>query len=178
MRIKSIIWTALALLAAGCCRNNVVGTRTDALEDSVWEASAWISAVEAPVITGKVNGRENYRAADGASWFLSTVSNPRKVVKAVWMTTALGVYEIYVNGKPVGNDALKPGYTHPLKTRVSYTYDITDAFNKAAGAENVLSANVTPGWWADKIVTPNGHEGMLGDKPAFRSVLQLTFADG
>ena len=154
------------------------GTRTEALEDSAWEKSAWISAANAPVVTGKVNSKQNYRAADGASWFLSTVKNPQKVVKAVWMTTALGVYEIYVNGKPVGEDALKPGYTHPVKTRISYTYDITDAFNKAAQAENVLSAQVTPGWWADKIVTPNGHEGMVGRKPAFRAVLQLTYADG
>lgn len=170
--------TALALLAAGCCRNSFTGTRTEALEDSAWEKSAWISAANAPVVTGKVNNRQNYRAADGASWFLSIVRNPQKVVKAVWMTTALGVYEIYVNGKPVGEDALKPGYTHPLKTRISYTYDITDAFNKAAQAENVLSAQVTPGWWADKIVTPDGHEGMVGRKPAFRAVLQLTYADG
>ena len=178
MRIKNIIWTALVFLAAACGRNGIVGTRTDALDQASWEASEWISAADAPVLTGIVNNRENYRAADGASWFLSTVKNPGKVVKAVWMTTALGVYEIYVNGKPVGDDALKPGYTHPLKTRISYTYDITNAFNRAAGAENVLSAQVTPGWWADRIVTPNGHEGMLGDKPAFRAVLQLTFADG
>ena len=178
MSIKNIIWTALVFLAAACGRNGIVGTRTDALDQESWEASEWISAADAPVLTGIVNNRENYRAADGASWFLSTVKNPGKVVKAVWMTTALGVYEIYVNGKPVGDDALKPGYTHPLKTRISYTYDITDAFNRAAGAENVLSAQVTPGWWADRIVTPNGHEGMLGDKPAFRAVLQLTLADG
>ena len=42
----------------------------------------------------------------------------------------------------------------------------------------MLSAQVTPGWWADKIVTPSGSEGMLGKKCAFRGVLQLTYADG
>ncbi len=179
MRFFPILAAALALMVAGCCNNDVTGIRTDALDSNAWEQSEWISAVDAPVVTGVVNSREGHRrAADGASWFLTTVKNPGKVVSAKWMTTALGVYELYVNGKPVGADALKPGFTHPEKTRNSYTYDITRAFNKAAGAENELSAQVTPGWWADKVITPNGHDGMVGSKPAFRAVLKLTFADG
>ena len=42
----------------------------------------------------------------------------------------------------------------------------------------MLSAQVTPGWWGDKIVTPGGNKGMFGTKCAFRGVLELTFADG
>ena len=168
-----------ALVLAACSSNNAVGTRTDALNSSAWDSSVWISAADAPVITGLVNGREGHRrSADGASWFVSTVRNGGKVVSAKWMTAGLGVYELYLNGKPVGEDFLKPGYTHPQRTKRSYTYDITDAFNKAAGADNVLSAQVTPGWWADKIVTPNGSDGMVGNKCAFRAVLELTYADG
>ena len=122
------------MVVAGCVDSAVVGTRTEALEGNAWEQSQWISAVDAPVITDVVNGQEGHRrAADGASWFLSTVSNPGKVVSARWMTTALGICELYLNGKPVGTDALKPGFTHPQKTRISYTYDITEAFKKAAG---------------------------------------------
>ena len=94
------------------------------------------------------------------------------------MATSLGVFEIYINGKPIGNEFLKPGFTHVLKTRRSFTYDITDAFNSGANAENTLSAQVTPGWWADKIVTPGGGNGMLGKKCALRAVLELTYADG
>ncbi len=70
------------------------------------------------------------------------------------MTAGLGVYELYLNGRPVGNEFLKPGFTHYAKTKRSFTYDVTDAFNAKSGAENVLSAQVTPGWWADKIITP------------------------
>ncbi|MBS7277414.1 MAG: family 78 glycoside hydrolase catalytic domain, partial [Bacteroidales bacterium] len=40
------------------------------------------------------------------------------------------------------------------------------------------AVQVTPGWWADKIITPAGHEGMIGKKVAFRGVLELTYADG
>ena len=143
-----------------------------------WDASQWISAADAPVIEGTVKDNENNRAADGASWFLTTVKNEHRVVKAEWMTTALGTYELYVNGRLVGDEVLKPGFTHPQKTRRSFTYDITSLMNCKQGRENVLAAQVTPGWWADKIVTPGNHNGMRGRKCAFRSVLRLTFADG
>ena len=149
---------------------------TAALNDSVWKSSSWISVVDAPVVLGEV--ADGSRAADGASWFLATVRNDKKVSRALWMTTGLGVYELYVNGKPVGDEILKPGFTHPEKTRLSFTYDVTGLFDTASGAENVLSAQVTPGWWADKIVTPAGHDGMIGRKCAFRGVLALYYSDG
>ena len=150
---------------------------TEPLEDAAWNTSVWISAADAPVVTGSVGGA-NIRSADGASWFLSTVKNEGKVVGAKWMTTGLGVYELYVNGEPVGAEVLKPGFTHYEKTKLAYTYDVTAALKKGKGAENVLSAQVTPGWWADKIITPGGHDGMVGKKCAFRGVLELTYADG
>ena len=169
-----VVALVAAMFFVGCgSQNAYVGVKSDALADEAWNSSIWLSAVDAPVLE-KWN---EDRAADGASWFVSTLQNEQKVTSAKWMTTGLGVYEIYLNGEPVGNEYLKPGFTHVLKTRRSFTYDITAAFNKAAGAENQLSAQVTPGWWADKIVTPNAHK-MWGTKPAFRGVLELTYADG
>ena len=75
-------------------------------------------------------------------------------------------------------EVLKPGFTHAGKTKYSYTYDITDAIVRGKGAENQFSVQVTPGWWADKIVTPGKHVGMVGRKCAFRGVVELTFGDG
>ena len=161
-------------LNSGLINATEVGKRTDALEASAWNDSQWISAVDAPVVKGHNNGR----AADGASWFVSTVKNEQKIVSAKWMTAGLGVYELYVNGKPVGGEFLKPGFTHYAKTKRSFTYDITDVIHTKPNAENMLSVQVTPGWWADKIITPGGHDGMIGKKCAFRGVLELTFSDG
>ena len=177
--MKKHLLLLLAVLVAASCGPKTapefVGKRTEALDASAWEASAWISAQDAPV---KVWPEGGDRAADGASWFLTTVRSGKKVTSAVWMTTALGVYDLYVNGQLVGEEVLKPGFTHPYKTRRSFTYDITEAFVKKAGAENVLSAQVTPGWWGDKIVSPGGPQGFVGKKCAFRGVLELTYADG
>ena len=176
----------IIMTVAAACVATVMGTfdasaasgkRIAALDDAHWSSSVWISAANAPVVTGRIEGK-NERAADGASWFLTTVKNEKRVAKARWMTAGLGVYQLYVNGKSIGTEVLRPGFTHYEKTKLSFAYDVTDAFTTAAGAENVLSVQVTPGWWGDKIETPGGNEGMIGKKVAFRGVLELTYADG
>ena len=123
--IKGFLLATTIALIASCttvAAPKSVGERTAALGDSAWDSSQWISAVDAPVATGK----KLTRAADGANWFLSTVKNEQTVTSAKWMTTALGVYEIYVNGKLVGEEVLKPGFTHRAKTKHSFTYDVTE----------------------------------------------------
>ncbi len=176
--VKNVAMGLIALTISACSsqRGTVIGERTEPLSATMWEQSEWLSVVDAPVITGTIN--DGARAADGASWFLSKLSNEKRVKRAVWMTTGLGVYDLFVNGQKVGEEVLKPGFTHREKTKRAFTYDITKLFVCKAGGENVLAAQVTPGWWADKIVTPGGHDGMIGRKCAFRGVLELTYTDG
>lgn len=166
-----------ALSAVEGGTRNVAGHLTGALGDSLWAGSEWISAADAPVVTHQVTDPDG-RAADGASWFVSETCNGKKVLSAKWMTAGLGVYTLYVNGTPIGEEILKPGFTHYAKTKLSFTYDITEAFECGKGAHNTLAVQVTPGWWADKIITPWGTDGMIGKKVAFRGVLELTYDDG
>jgi len=173
---KHLILAGLMLSALACNAQQSVGTLVDYHLVGPWNESAWISAQDAQVVTGKVV--DGTRAADGASWFVSNPRNAKKVKRAIWKTTALGTYDLYINGQLVGEEVLKPGFTHYEKTKYSFTYDITKAFKKAAGQENQLAVQVVPGWWADKIITPGGHDGMIGKKVAFRGVLSLTYADG
>lgn len=169
---------AVAAIALSGCRPRAefTGELTDALEPAQWSDAQWISAADAPVVTGKV--KDGSRAADGASWFVATPVNDGRVVSAKWMTAGLGVYELYVNGQRIGSEILKPGFTHYKKTKISYTYDVTAAIKTSKGAVNQLAVQVTPGWWADKIITRAGSNGMFGKKCAFRGVLQLTYTDG
>ncbi len=181
MLMPSLAVAAMALtLTMSSCRTQsaVNGSRTDALGAAAWSSSEWISAVDAPLVTGKVNEGDNGCSAKGSSWFVATVTNEHKVKRVRWMTTGLGVYELYINGTRVGDEVLKPGFTHNAKTKRSFTYDVTSLFLRKANAENVLAVQVTPGWWADKIVSPTDEEGMFGKKCAFRGILELTYADG
>ena len=176
-KIVCAIVLAMMIPTKNLAEPGYVGKRVGALDPSTWNQSVWISASQASVITGPINGN-NCRAADGASFFISTLKNDKKVASVKWMTTGLGIYILYVNGQEVGDEVLKPGFTHYAKTKRSFTYDITDAIHKQAGAENQLAVQVTPGWWADKIITPEGHDGMIGKKCAFRGVVEVTYTDG
>ena len=178
MRTKALIG-ALALAVVSCAKPVPVpqaGILTDPLDNGAWGVSQWISVADAPIAKGPA--LDNHKSARGSSWFLSEVTNEKKVTKAVWMTTGLGVYDLFLNGELVGKEVLKPGFTHFAKTKRSFTYDITGIFAKDAGAVNVLSVQVTPGWWADKIITTGDKETMQGLKCAFRGVLELTYDDG
>lgn len=195
MKQHLALLAGMVFLASGMtARTGNYGTFVAPLDDGLWSQTQWISAADAPEMNELVN--DTSLAADGASWFLTTVKNAKKVKAAQWMATSLGVFDLYVNGKAIGEEVLKPGFTHYKKTKYSFTYDITDAVNTSAGAVNNFAVEVTPGWWGDKIITPNDpavqsgnpvHDpqnteskpvGMLGKKPAYRGVIKLTYDDG
>ena len=93
---KSIAMAAILVgsTACGSAPASFVGSLTDALDDSAWESSAWISAPDAQVVTGTIY--DGTRSADGASWFVATVRNGGKVASAKWMTTGLGLSLIHI----------------------------------------------------------------------------------
>ena len=177
IRILPLVAGMLLLpdVCAGAAR--IAGKRVEPLDSSLWKRSEWISVADAPVVTGRIEGA-NERAADGAGWFTASFANDRKVKSAKWMTSGLGTYGLFVNGHQIGEEILKPGFTHYAKTKLSFTYDITDARDRKKGATNDFAVQVTPGWWGDKIITPGGNEGMIGRKVAFRGVIELTYTDG
>ena len=139
----------------------------------------WISVPGAPVYVGPVG--DNARAADGTSWFARSFANRGDVAKATWKVSGLGVFEAFVNGRRVGDDFLKPGFTHTRKTKYAFTYDVTGLLNRGEGEKNVLAAEVSAGWWRDKIVTPahkSDKRGFAGNKSAFLGELEVVYMDG
>lgn len=133
-------------------------------------AAEWISAVDAPVADAAL--KKTCRAPDGTSWFAASVRNRADVRRAVWRVTALGVFDVYVNGRRVGDDFLKPGYTHARKLRYRYDYDVTAELKTKTGEANDLAAEVSHGWWSDGIAA------YPGVKPAFWGELEIEYADG
>ena len=106
--------------------------------------------------------------------FVKSFDVTGQVKDAKWTVSGLGVFRVYLNGREVGaEDFLKPGLTHILKRRHSFTYDVT-AFMKPG--RNVLAAEVSTGWWRDGVVR---HPGVTPAKEsAFGGTLTLLFSDG
>lgn len=82
-----------------------------------------------------------------------------KNVKSVKLTaTALGVFEVYVNGKRVGDDELKPGWTDYRRRVFEFEYDITSLCK--TNGQNCIVACVAPGWYSGNI-----SYSIYGNKP-------------
>ena len=145
------------------------GFETGILSEADWKGAEWIAVQgSAPEVTKEL--RKGNLAAPGTSCFVKSIDLGEDVAEAMWTVTGQGVFEAYVNGVRIGDDFLKPGFTHVLKTRHSFTYDVTPLLSKKG--DTVFAAEVSAGWWRDKIV------GYLGRESAFRAQLIVRYADG
>ena len=77
--------------------------------------------------------------------------------QAVLQATALGVYDVTVNGQRVGSHELKPGWTDYRKEVTFQTFDVTPLLHKG---ENTLCLQLSRGWWAGDI-----SRGVYGKHP-------------
>ncbi|MET7368107.1 alpha-L-rhamnosidase [Streptomyces sp. NPDC005566] len=97
----------------------------------------------------------------------------KRVARARLYSTALGLYEVFLNGKRVGEDRLAPGWTDYDK-RVQYqTYDVTGLVS--AGG-NAIGVTLATGWYAGNIAWFGPHQ--YGEQPAVLAQLEVTFTDG
>ena len=84
--------------------------------------------------------------------------------------TALGCFNLYMNGQKIGTDELMPGWTDYEKRVLYYTYDVTDV----AMQENVVAVPVSSGWWAGRISLDTYGE----NDTAFICVIETEYQDG
>lgn len=97
----------------------------------------------------------------------------KPIARAVIYATALGVYELTLNGKRVGDHILAPEWTDFSKRLRYQEYDVTSLL---ASGQNVLGAQVANGWYSGHI--GNGGFQYWGRSPALLAQLELTYADG
>jgi len=96
------------------------------------------------------------------------------VTRATVYVTALGAYELHLNGQKVGNDVLTPGWTQFTKRVYYQTYDVTT--NVQSGS-NTISAILGDGWYASDLAF-KGSRLNYGGTPRFLAQLVLQLADG
>ncbi len=95
------------------------------------------------------------------------------VQRAVLYVTALGLYEVHLNGQRVGDHVLAPDWTDYRK-RVRYqAYDVTGLLKSG---DNAIAALLGNGWFSGHI--GNGGFQFFGQEPAFLAQLEITHADG
>ena len=98
----------------------------------------------------------------------------KKVKTARLYVSALGLYDLYLNGKKVSNDLFTPGWTS-YKNRVQYqTYDVTTMLQ---GKSNAIGAIIGDGWYRGNIGF-KGQHNYYGKQIALIAQLQIDFTDG
>jgi alpha-L-rhamnosidase len=149
------------------------------LEKSDWEGT-WISAGKDP--SGDLeppSGEEYDDLANGLApspYLRREFPLDKPVNRARLYATARGVYELYINGKRVGNDVLAPGWTD-YDRRIQYqTYDVTPLL---AEGQNALGAVLGDGWFAGFVGFDPKHRGALyGPRPQLLAQLDVEYEDG
>ena len=72
----------------------------------------------------------------------------KEVESARIYAAARGLYELQLNGEPVGDQELAPGWTD-YNTRIQYqTYDVTD---QLGAGDNAFGAEIADGWYAGRV---------------------------
>jgi alpha-L-rhamnosidase len=98
----------------------------------------------------------------------------KKIKRAVVYASALGLYELYINGSRVGDDYFTPGWTDYNK-RVYYRgYDVSSLLKKG---QNAIGAILAEGWYAGGIAWCDTREN-YGGKLRFIGQLEVEYADG
>lgn len=99
---------------------------------------------------------------------------PQAVTRATVYVTALGAYELRLNGQKVGNDVLTPGWTDFFKRVYYQTYDVTSMVQQGS---NTLGAILGDGWYAS-VLAYKGQRLNYGGTPRFMAQLVVQLADG
>ena len=89
-------------------------------------------------------------------------------------TTALGVYQFFLNGKKVGEDELTPGWTSYKKHLCYQTYNVSSMLKKG---KNELRAMLGAGWYKGKMGFLKQRNN-YGDRTAFLMQLSVKYTDG
>ncbi|MCI2256142.1 family 78 glycoside hydrolase catalytic domain [Domibacillus sp. PGB-M46] len=100
----------------------------------------------------------------------------KKIESARVYATARGIYELYLNGKRVGNDYFNPGLTQYNKNHMYQTYDVTDMLK--SNKTNAFGAMLGEGWWSGAITFNTSNWNFFGDRQSLLAKLVITYSDG
>jgi hypothetical protein len=98
----------------------------------------------------------------------------RKITRATAYISGLGFFELYLNGRKVGDHVLEPGWTNYHRTRLYATYEVDDFLHPGANAIGVVLGNGMYNVAGGRYVKFNGSMG----RPEFILQLRLEYDNG
>jgi alpha-L-rhamnosidase len=94
--------------------------------------------------------------------------------RAMVYATALGLYELHINGKRIGEDYFTPGWTDYNKRLYYQSYDVTEMLDKGG---NTIGAILADGWYAGYLGSKR-RKALYGKDPRLLVQLEIEYEDG
>jgi len=156
-----------------------------------WSVKVWdkdgktIQSAVASFETGMMN-MQNWKGAwiqdtrdihlKPAPYFRRLFPITKKIISARAYIAVAGLYELYINGKRIGDHRLDPMYTRFDRRTLYVTYDVTEQLNQGKNAIGVLLGN---GWYNHQSTAVwYFHEAPWRARPSFCMDLRITYDDG
>lgn len=99
----------------------------------------------------------------------------KKISRAKMYITAMGAYEMFINGKRVGEDWFNPGMSQYRETLNYHAYDVTHLINNG---KNAVGAILGPGFYTGYMSFTPSNYNFFGDTEALLAKLVITYEDG
>lgn len=151
---------------------------SDGTETSAWSGpSCFITALEegewkAPFVSAEND--DTYKECSKGTYVRGTFRVKGMVREAYAYTTALGLYNFFLNGEKVGEDEMTPGWTSYRKNLLYQTYDVTGLLHEG---ENAAGAMLAAGWYKGVMGLTKARNN-YGDQTAFAMQLVIRYEDG
>jgi alpha-L-rhamnosidase len=100
---------------------------------------------------------------------------PETIVRARLHLTALGVYDVNINMRHVGDHVLAPGWTSFAKRVRVETFDVTDLVHTG---ENVIDVALADGWYGERYGFGGNERRIYGDETALLAQLEVVDSGG
>ena len=133
---------------------------------------------EALTLDGGKQGLQRFvTAKENTAPMLRSVfrTSNKKIAKARIYATARGIYDLYLNGKRVGDAYFNPGVTQYDKSQMYQTFDVTDIMRQ--NEKNVIGAILSEGWWSGGATFVTDNWNFFGDRQSLLAKLQITYDD-
>ena len=98
----------------------------------------------------------------------------RKVTRATAYICGLGFFELYLNGRKVGDHVLEPAWTNYRRTNLYATYEVDNFLHQGANAVGVILGNGMYNVAGGRYVKFTGSMG----RPKFILLLRIEYDDG
>ena len=104
-----------------------------------------------------------------------TVNPRKKVKKATANATAMGIYDLYVDGNRINEEYFLPGSTQYNKTHLYHEFDLTDRLKPG---DNEIRVRLGEGWWSGPSTYMGEYWNFFGDRQAFLAEITVEYMDG